>query len=103
MIVGEDPNWTGLSTPCCISDPLGDAGHVPDRIMRDQYPPHSEGCRCIDGSPSRQGHTGATGEISPLSCEQVGHCYVVDVVSSKGTLRCNRCDYSQDIGIFRPK
>ena len=57
----------------------------------------------MDGSPSRQEHTGATGEISPLTCEVAGHSYVVVVVKSLGSLRCNRCDYSHDIGIFRPK
>ena len=57
----------------------------------------------MDGSQSVQGRTGATGQIPPLACDAVGHSYVVVVVKSQGTLCCNHCDYSQDIGIFRPK
>ena len=41
--------------------------------------------------------------LAGLSCEAVGHCYVVDIESSAATLGCFHCDYGEYIGAWHPK
>ena len=70
-----------------------------DRVAGD----HPADCRGESSGQWTRGGDGVPDPLAGLSCEALGHCYVVDVVESIGTLGCFHCDYGEYIGAWHPK
>ena len=70
-----------------------------DRVLAD----HAAYRSCTDGGRLAPESEGDLSQPSPPLCELAGHRYVIDILHSKATLACFRCDFSEYIGAWHPK